>query len=362
MSGTSMDAIDGVLVDFSNENSNQHPTIIAHTSLKISSETKQEILSLCQPGHDEINRTGILDIKLGNFFAKAANELITQAKISSANIKAIGSHGQTIRHMPNTKPAFTLQIGDPNTIAFETKITTIADFRRKDMCAGGQGAPLVPAFHQALFGSRVHSSCIINIGGMANITHLNQAGSVIAGFDTGPGNALLDGWIKKIKNKAFDDNGQWANTGKIIHELLDQLLAHPFFQPPPPKSTGREDFHLEWLQSNLNSAQKAEDIQRTLLEFTAQSICNAVTKHCQSSEEVIICGGGAYNEALINRIKESLPSHTVLTTTELGFSPDLIEAMAFAWLAKQTLEHKPGNNPASTGASQPCILGGIYYP
>lgn len=349
MSGTSADGIDAALVDFSQP----HPQLIATHYNPYPRELRQLILELCHPGTNEINRLGELDIALGKAFAHTANTLLENQKISSTQIKAIGSHGQTIRHHPHLK--FTLQIGDPNVIAAETGITTIADFRRRDLAHGGQGAPLVPAFHQEIFASK-ESRAIVNIGGIANITVLTDS---VLGFDTGPGNNLLDAWAETHLQKTYDENGTWAAQGKVNIELLNQLLADPYFKLAPPKSTGREYFNLNWLKKFLTPSISAVDVQATLAELTAINITDAVKKHLNTGE-IFICGGGAHNAFLLSRIKELAKPLTAHSTSQLGIDPDWVEAIAFAWLAKQTLNKKPGNLTAVTGAKKPAILGGIY--
>lgn len=361
MSGTSADAIDAVLVDLSSG-----AKLLAHHSQKLPLALRQRIHQLCTPGDNEIDRMGMLDVELGRHFAQTTNQLLATAGVMPSDVIAIGSHGQTIRHRPpaTCEYAFTLQIGDPNTIAELTGITTIADFRRRDMAAGGQGAPLVPAFHRALFHSEECSRAIVNIGGMANITWLprgNQRG--VVGFDTGPGNVLMDGWILEHRQQPYDQNGAWAASGTPIPTLLEQLLRHPFFAQQPPKSTGRESFNPAWLTTHLTQPGEvsAADVQATLLELTAISIAQSVNGLGDEYKEVYICGGGAYNSRLMQRLGELLSNDQVKSTSALGVAPEWIEAMAFAWLAQQTLEHKPGNLRAVTGASRDVILGGIYF-
>jgi anhydro-N-acetylmuramic acid kinase len=295
-------------------------------------------------------------------------ELLKKAGATPNDVIAIGSHGQTIRHRPpgstyGLKHPFSLQIADPNTIAQLTGITTVADFRRRDVAAGGQGAPLVPSFHRAIFHSASQDRVVINIGGMANITWLPKSGEV-SGFDTGPGNVLLDGWVHKQRGTSFDANGAWASSGKTHQVLLTQLLSHKFFELTPPKSTGREDFHLDWLENclrKLPSTIAPEDVQATLLQLTSQSIADQICKLGPTSRELIVCGGGAYNQALLAALQSTLPNDKVYISKDFNIAPEWVEAMAFAWLAKQTLEHKPGNLRAVTGACQEVILGGVYY-
>lgn len=362
MSGTSADAVDAVLVD------NSHiPHLIACISQAIPSELRQRIHALCLPGNNEIDRMGNLDIELGLLFADTVIKLLDKANCESQDVVAIGSHGQTIRHRPYREtPAnhpFSLQIGDPNTIAHMTGITTIADFRRRDVAAGGQGAPLVPAFHNAIFHSSEKDRVVINIGGMANITWLPKHGNV-CGFDTGPGNVLLDGWIGLHQGKPFDADGQWAKSGTPHPVLLEKLLSHSFFNLPSPKSTGREDFNMDWLLSCLGQMTETippADVQATLLQLTAQSIAREILALSEPPKELILCGGGAYNGALLDALERALPNDRIYSSNHFNIAPEWIEAMAFAWLAQQTLAHKPGNLSTVTGAKQEVVLGGIYY-
>lgn len=360
MSGTSLDAIDVALVSFAENNS---PQLIHARNWNISSALRAQIENLCQPGDDEINRAGETDIQIGELFAEAVLAVLQEANISAAQICAIGSHGQTIRHHPFRSSPFTLQIGDPNTIAFRTGITTVADFRRMDIAAGGQGAPLVPAFHDAVLRSEKENRAIVNIGGMANVTLLARE-LPVSGFDTGPGNVLMDAWIQKHKNLAHDADGNWARSGLCHDALLNKLLRHPYFSLPAPKSTGREMFHLAWLEEQLAEIGeiKTEDVQRTLLELTARSISLAIESLPTTVDRALLCGGGSHNALLSERIAALLPQSQLGTTTDFGVPADWLEAMAFAWLAKQRLERKAGNAPAVTGANRPCVLGGVYLP
>jgi anhydro-N-acetylmuramic acid kinase len=360
MSGTSLDAIDAALVGFDTD---QNPILVHTYNHPIPTAVRSEIESICQPGVDEINRMGALDRRIGKLFAEATMALLEQSNVQATRVRAIGSHGQTIRHHPEKSAPFTLQVGDPNTIAFETGITTVADFRRMDVAAGGQGAPLVPAFHKAVFGDKNESRIIVNIGGMANITALIKD-TPVTGFDTGPGNVLMDSWIQKKRGEPYDENGIWARSGHCNIALLDQLLSHPHIQAPAPKSTGRETFHLAWLESVLTEFTSVSDadIQRTLLEFTARSITIPISAMPTSIDRVLLCGGGSNNQLLLERVRALLPGAHTSSTIDVGIDPDWVEAMAFAWLAKQRIECVPGNIPAVTGASRPCILGSIYLP
>ncbi len=356
MSGTSMDAIDVALLDFSNDNCK----LIASHSHSFPDGLKQELQQLIQSETLNLRDFGTLDAQLGRTFADAANQLIQQQQINKSEITAIGSHGQTVFHAPDSTPPFTLQIGDPNCISQFTGITTVADFRRRDIAAGGQGAPLVPAFHNQFFRSPQHNRVILNIGGIANITVLAaDQNKTTSGFDTGPGNCLLDEWCQQHLNQTYDKNGSWAATGNINHQLLEQLLADDYFSLPAPKSTGREYFNLHWLKQH-SADDSPENIQATLTQLSIESITRAIELHSHDYDEVYVCGGGAFNASLMQGLKNRLAGIKVKTTTELGVEPEWVEAAAFAWLAKQTLESKPGNIAEVTGASTNLILGGIY--
>lgn len=358
MSGTSMDAIDAVLVDFN------HPmNVVGAYSLPFPESLRAHLSRLCLSGPDEIEQLGRLDRELGKLFANAVAGVLHKTGYSAAAIRAVGSHGQTLRHRPLASPAFTLQIADPNTIAEQCGITVIADFRRRDIAAGGQGAPLVPAFHASVFGHPTRHRVVLNLGGIANITVI-PAGRPEAtyGFDTGPANTLMDAWILRHCACPMDKDGAWAASGQLMPSLLSRLLQHPFFAKPAPKSTGREDFHLPWLDSVLADfpAVQPEDAQATLLALTAESVSAAIHSTGLEGGELLVCGGGAFNPVLLESIQTRLPQWTLSTTAEHGLPPQWVEAAAFAWLARQTLLSLPGNLPAVTGASGPRVLGGIY--
>lgn len=362
MSGTSMDAIDAVLVDFS-----QGVRLRGTHSRPLPSALRQELSDLCQSGPDEIERMGRLDTELGEHFAAAALGVLKNSSHQAADVRAIGSHGQTIRHRPQGPHAFTLQIGSPAVIAEHAGIMVVADFRRRDMAAGGQGAPLVPAFHSNVFSSRHRHRIVLNLGGIANITVLPAGNTdAVRGFDTGPANMLMDAWCQLHKHQPYDTGGKWAASGTVNSELLAQMLAHPFFKRPAPKSTGREDFHLDWVQQALQKMNRritTEDVQATLLELTAASIASAIDAietTGLAKGDLLLCGGGAFNTALWHRLQALLPSWELHSTADFGLAPTWVEATAFAWLARQTLLRLPGNLPAVTGAAGPRILGGIY--
>lgn len=363
MSGTSVDGVDAALVELSQAGAVAN--LVAAKGMRIPSDLRERILSISEPGGpDEIDRLGSLDVEIGELFARAAGELLDAAGMHPSRVAAIGSHGQTVRHRPHGRVPFTLQIGDPNVIAERTGITTVADFRRRDMVAGGQGAPLVPAFHAAMFRCTDMDRAIVNIGGMANVTVLpaDPAGTV-QGFDTGPGNVLLDAWHERHHGIAIDHGGSWARTGCVNPPLLDRLQVHPFFVRVPPKSTGREDFGMSFLEAQLASLAEPvtpADVQATLVELTARSIADALRPWASVHGEIYVCGGGAHNSFLCERLAASMPGSRIASTSALGIDPDWVEAMAFAWLAYRAINRLAGNLPAVTGASHPVLLGGIY--
>lgn len=355
MSGTSLDAVDAVLVDFKNA-----PQIIGSLNYPISPALRGRILELCHPGQDDLNKLGRADHELGQLFASSVEALLQHANVTPDKVRAIGSHGQTVRHHPDM--GFTLQLGDANIICEKTGIDTVSDFRRRDLAAGGQGAPLVPAFHEALFRNAQSDRVILNIGGMANISLLpKDLVENTSGHDTGPGNVLMDAWVQKIQQQPCDINGQWAATGNINPGLLVELLSDAYFQQPPPKSTGRERFNLPWLEQHLLRHQvSAVDVQTTLTEFTARSIANDILASGLDAGELLLCGGGANNTYLVSRIQSHLPQWRVQPTESIGIEGDWLEAVAFAWLAKNCIDRTPGNLPTVTGAKGRRILGAIY--
>ncbi|SGY93661.1 anhydro-N-acetylmuramic acid kinase [Moritella viscosa] len=380
MSGTSIDGIDAALVAFEHGKCQ----LIAQHLQAMPAKLTAQLHQLCRPNGNEISTLATIEQPLAETFALACEQLLAKTQYTAKDITAIGSHGQTVRHHP--EHGFTLQIGDANILAALTNIDTVADFRRKDMALGGQGAPLVPAFHQAEFQHQSINRAIVNIGGLANITYLPslQQNKSIIGYDTGPGNTLLDAWFtaKNNSEKNYDEDGQWAKSGVVIESLLTSLLQHEFFALSPPKSTGRELFNLAWLQSYLSKelatisnkhsqSYSDADVQRTLTRFTAVSIANEVTKLMHNNignksvglnitNEVYICGGGAANPLLMADLAQLLPVTPVMTTTEIGIDPNWVEAIAFAWLAKQHIHKLPGNLPAVTGASRLAVLGAFY--
>lgn len=359
MSGTSMDAIDAVLVDFTHG-----VRLVGTHSCPLPAALRQELSGLCQSGSDEIERMGRLDTALGEHFAAAAQDVLANSGHRAAEIRAIGSHGQTIRHRPHGPHPFTLQIANPAVIAELTGIKVIADFRRRDMAAGGQGAPLVPAFHSGVFSDAKRHRIVLNLGGIANITILPAGNaSEVRGFDTGPANILMDAWCQLHKQQAYDADGAWAASGNIHTALLAQLLTHSFFTRPAPKSTGREDFHLGWIQEELQKLGQSiapEDVQASLLELTAVTVASAIEATGLREGDLLLCGGGAFNSTLWHRLQSLLPTWQLCSTADFGLAPTWVEAAAFAWLARQTLHSLPGNLPVVTGAAGPRILGGIY--
>ena len=358
MSGTSLDGIDVALTSFEGLTAeNTSCQLIATHFLPYPSALKLELLALHEPTSNELESATMMGNKLARLYAVAVNALLKSAQKKASEITAIGCHGQTIRHRPEL--GFTLQIGNAALLAELTNITVVADFRSRDIAAGGQGAPLVPAFHLALFGSNQFNRALINIGGIANITYLGKDGTVL-GFDSGPGNMLIDSWTKLKTGKDYDADGTWAATGVVLDALLLNMLAEPYFAVPPPKSTGRDLFNDDWLkQHQLYPHLRPQDVARTLTALTAHTIVDALKK-CGSVNEVYLCGGGAHNSLLREELQALLGDKKVLTTEKLGIGVDWIEAAAFAWLAKQTIENKPSNLPAVTGAKGLRVLGAIY--
>lgn len=361
MCGTSLDAIDIALISVGSR-----CTLVAADEAPLPSDLRSALMALCSPGDNEIERMGHADRQLALALAQAVNNFLSCHRIAHRDITAIGSHGQTIRHRPagGDRPpneAFTLQIGDAHTLAEHTGITTVADFRRRDLAAGGQGAPLVPAFHAAAFGKAGQDRVIANIGGMANLSILRGNGEV-GGFDTGPGNIWMDTWIQHCRKQPFDRNGDWARSGRVNTDLLNSLLSDPYYRRRGPKSTGREHYHLGALKDALGNfpALAPADIQATLLELTATTLSRAILEAQLDRAEVYLCGGGALNGRLCQRLQEELPGATLNSTDTLGIPANSVEAAAFAWLAHATLTGLPGNAPAATGAQGERILGAIH--
>ena len=354
MTGTSVDGLDLALIEVAGS----AVQLIAQRTVSLPSALRKTLLELGQGIGANLDALGEADAALGQFIGEAARDFIASQGLAASAVRAIGSHGQTVRHRPDGHNAFTLQIGDPNRIAELTGLTTVADFRRRDLAAGGQGAPLAPGFHAALFSHARERRTVANIGGISNITRL---GTPLLGFDTGPGNALMDSWCAQHQGAAYDEDGRWAATGRVDEPLLEALLSDPYLAQAPPKSTGREHYNLEWLGERLRPALRPEDVQRTLLEFTAASIANAVANWAPETERIIVCGGGRLNALLLQRLS-ALANASVDTADQHGWDGDAIEAAAFAWLAHQRLNGEPANVPSVTGAAGPRIIGAVYAP
>jgi len=361
MSGTSVDAVDAALLRCRPE----AIELLATREQPIPETIREQVQRLSHTGPDEIERLGRLDRQMGRLFAEAASTLLNEANLDGLKVRAIGSHGQTVRHRPPSggggDDSFTLQIGDPNTIAECTGITTVADFRRRDIACGGEGAPLAPAFHAGVFADKSCNRAIVNIGGIANISLL-RGEELVSGFDCGPGNTLLDLWAQRHLARPCDRGGEWAAGGTVIQPLLDAMLAHPYLSLSGPRSTGKEAFNLAWLDSVIKHFPDSDirDIQATLAQFTCDSIAGAIESSPVNISGVYVCGGGAHNADLMARLGARLSGRSLQSTTALGIDPDWVEAATFAWLAYRTLAGLAGNARAVTGAAGDRVLGGIY--
>lgn len=354
MSGTSLDGIDAVLADFSAGVAVKHAVTTPFPD--DFRDTLKEIID--QPDALSLRQIGLADAALGITYAACVQSLLNESGTRAEQVSAIGCHGQTIYHAPDASPPFTWQLGDANRIAAATRIPVVADFRRMDMALGGQGAPLVPAFHAAMFANENELRAVVNIGGIANITRL---GAAVTGYDTGPGNGLMDAWIRHCRGEDFDRDGGWAATGKVHEGLLDEFSADPFFLKAPPRSTGREHFNLSWLLGHMaNHDVRPEDVQATLLALTVESISREARR--SEAERVLLCGGGARNGTLRRALAMSLQDIPVETTDEHGLNADFVEATAFAWLARERFAGRAGNLPSVTGAERAAPLGAIYLP
>lgn len=353
MSGTSLDGVDAVLVDLGQA----RPDLVARHYLPFDDELKNELLALHHPSHDELHRTQLAANRLARLYAQSISALLEKTDIAAAQIAAIGCHGQTIRHCP--EHGYTLQIGNSALLAELAGIRVVGDFRSRDIAAGGQGAPLVPAFHDKVLRHESTHRVVVNIGGISNLTDL-PPNAATSGFDCGPGGLLMDAWCMRHLGQPYDAGGAWAASGSVLPALLERMLSEPFFALPPPKSSGRDLFNMDWLESRLKGDEAAEDVQATLLELTCLGIARAIRKHCSGAQDIYLCGGGAHNSALWARLAALLPDSTIDKTDNLGVSGDFLEAIAFAWLAQQTLHGRPANLPTVTGARHPCVLGAIY--
>lgn len=361
MSGTSLDGVDIALMAF-----DERPQFIAAQFTPMPAELRQDLLQLISQGSSTLQQLGELDQRLALLYTDAVNHFLTSHQLQPQQIRAIGCHGQTVWHAPQGNFPFTMQLGDMNLLAARTGIDVVGDFRRKDMAFGGQGAPLVPAFHQAWFYDESWATVVLNIGGISNISVLFPHQPII-GYDTGTGNALMDSWIERYLGKSYDADGQWARSGNVRAELLTEMLKEPYFQQPPPKSTGRELFNLAWLEKTLEKTTALlgeippQDIQATLLEFTAQSIALAVNQlKTPLPRRLLVCGGGAKNGLLMTRLQALLPQWQCRPTNDEGLDVDYVEAAAFAWLAYRRIHNQPSNLPSVTGAQRAVSLGAIF--
>ena len=357
MSGTSLDGVDAIVADFAPKSGQPCETLgaahIAYPEL-----LRDELLALQQPGNNELARAGAAANMLAELYSEAIARALASARIAPDDVKAAGVHGQTLRHRPDR--GFTVQLNNPARVAEKARMVVVADFRSRDVAAGGQGAPLVPAFHAALFGRRDRHRVIVNIGGIANITDL-PPGGVVRGFDTGPGNVLSDLWCARNRGTTFDAHGAWARTGRTNAALLDKLLAEPFFSAPPPKSTHRDTFNLQWLENRLAGIDdEAENVQATLVALTARTIADAIRAYAPGADDILVCGGGANNATLMHALAAELAPRKLHTTGDEGVPVEQVEPLAFAWLARETLAGRAGNLPAVTGAKGKRILGAIY--
>lgn len=353
MSGTSLDGIDTALLDLSGI----QPELLSTHYQAYPQTLRDTLLALHLPAADELHRTQLIANELAHHYADATKSVLLAASVLPQQVAAIGCHGQTIRHRPEA--GYTIQLGNAALLAELSGITVVSDFRSRDIAAGGQGAPLVPAFHDKMLRHPDTHRVIVNIGGISNLTNLAH-GQATIGFDCGPGNLLMDAWIKRHLDQPFDKDGIWAASGKVIPALLQSMLDEPFIQAKPPKSSGRDLFSMHWLEQRLQGNERPVDVQATLLEFTSRVISSAILNYCQDAKEVYLCGGGAHNTALLNSLAASLFPRKVQLTDQLGIEADWLEAIAFAWLAKEALLGHSANLPEATGARHPCILGAIY--
>jgi len=353
MSGTSLDGVDAVLADLSGAG----PQLLASAHVPFEPALRGELLALNSSGENEIERAAQAGNGLAKHYADAVAAVLAQSGTSASSVRAIGCHGQTVRHRPER--GYTTQIGNAARLAELTGISVVADFRSRDVAAGGQGAPLAPAFHAAVFAQAAEDRVVLNLGGIANLSYLPRHGTE-TGFDSGPGNCLLDLWTTRHLGRAHDEGGAWAAAGSVIPQLLERMLREPYLALPPPKSTGRDLFNAGWLQAMLRGSEEAQAVQATLLELTARSVADAVSRYCRGAQRIIVCGGGAKNQALMRRLEALLAPAALEASDRHGIDPQLVEATAFAWLAQRALEGLPGNLPSVTGARGPRVLGAVY--
>jgi anhydro-N-acetylmuramic acid kinase len=361
MSGTSLDGVDGVLADFSNSS----PRVVAFSTAPFPQSLREELLALNTAGNNELHRAALAANALMRLYASVVQQLLHQSRLAPKDVRAVGAHGQTVRHRPQEfdGTGYTLQLNQPSLLAELCGIDVVADFRSRDLAAGGQGAPLVPPFHQQFFGHPDQMRAILNIGGISNLTLIDPANpGQLLGFDCGPGNTLMDAWCLQHTGASFDDGGQWAARGQVNPALLRRLLAEPYFSRPAPKSTGRDLFNPEWQAAALAQCApvSAADVQATLAELTARCCIDSLLACAPACEQLIVCGGGALNRHLIQRLQALLPQSKVSSSAEHGLPPLQVEATAFAWLARQAVHRLPASLPGVTGARGPRILGGIY--
>ena len=360
ISGTSADGIDAALVRFDGEHAHARPTLVFGHTYAWEPGLRAQLVALGQQAQAvTLDAIGELDVRIGQAFAAAAQAAIRESGLAATDVTAIGSHGQTLRHRPHGDAPFTLQLGDGNVIAERCGVAVVADFRRRDVAAGGHGAPLVPAFHAAVLHDADEDRAILNLGGIANVTLLPKQGTV-SGFDTGPANGLMDAWCLRHISQPYDAGGAFAAQGRVDPALLARLLAEPWFAAPPPKSTGRDQFHLDWVEAALTGAETPSDVQATLLALTAHSVRDALRASQPQTRRVIACGGGVHNPLLLAALADALPEAVIESSAAHGLDPDFVEAMAFAWLAREHLAGRPGNVPAVTGAAGPRVLGALY--
>jgi anhydro-N-acetylmuramic acid kinase len=353
MSGTSLDGIDGVLFDA------EALAVVGHVHAPFPPALRDELLALNSPGDNELHRAALAANAVARSYADVVSQLLEATGTPRNRVRAMGAHGQTVRHRPDSFDGYSLQLLNGALLAEQSGIDVICDLRSRDVAAGGQGAPLVPAFHRAVFGAQGEDVAVLNLGGISNLSLLFADGRT-GGFDCGPANCLMDGWISRHRGLAFDANGAWAATGRVLPELLAVLLAEPWFALPPPKSTGRDLFHLDWLDARVAASQAPADVQATLLELTARSVTDALKVYMPEARTLIACGGGALNGALMHRLGALLPGVRVQRSAERGLPVDQVEAAAFAWLAQRFVERLPGNLPAVTGAAGSRLLGALY--